>query len=118
MKLLIDEMWPPQIAVQLRALGHDAIAVAESSELRSKQDTAILAFAHSDSRSVLTENVSDFRRLAAIAIARGDRHAGLIFTTNRCFPRRDSRTVGRIVIALDQLLRSGIDLNDREHWLQ
>ena len=40
-KLLLDEMWPPAIAVALRERGHDVVAVAERRELRGRADEAI-----------------------------------------------------------------------------
>ena len=39
MKLLLDEMWSSDIAVQLRRRGHDVDAVAERPELRGKADS-------------------------------------------------------------------------------
>ena len=55
-------------------------------------------------RVVVTENVPDFRRLEAVALADGARCPGLIYTTNRQFPRGDPATAGRMVLALAELL--------------
>ena len=40
-KLLLDEMFSPAIAAELRVLGHDVIAVADRPDLRSKSDEEI-----------------------------------------------------------------------------
>jgi predicted nuclease of predicted toxin-antitoxin system len=44
-RLLLDEMFSPTLAAALRDLGHDVIAVAERSDLRSMTDSEILAWA-------------------------------------------------------------------------
>ena len=117
MKLLLDEMWPAQVAVQLRKRGHDVLAVTESEGLRGQADEVVFLHAHQEERAVVTENVIDYRPLAQQALSQGQGHAGMIFTSNRAFPRGDPRTVGRIVVALASLLESVLDLQDREHWL-
>jgi hypothetical protein len=66
----------------------------------------VFAVAVAEARAVVTENVPDFRRLEADARARGEPHAGLVFTTNRQFPRGDPATTGRLVLALDALLQT------------
>jgi hypothetical protein len=117
MKLLLDEMWPSPIADQLRRRGHDVVAVAERPELRGQADPAIFAFAQAEGRTILTENVPDYRLLVAFELQHGGSHAGIIYTTNRRFPRHDSRTTGRLVIALDKLLRDGLAATNLEIWL-
>jgi len=117
-RLLLDEMWPPLIAAQLRSRGHDVVAAAERSELRGRSDAAIFAAAQAEGRAVVTENVGDYRVLAAHALQQRRSHAGLIFTSNRRFPRHDQRTLGLIVTALDRLLASRTDLTNEEHWLR
>lgn len=117
MKLLLDEMWRPAIAEQLRKRGHDVQAVAERSELRSQADTVILATAHAEQRAVVTENVRDYRILAAQVMQGRRSHSGLIFTTNRAFPRSDRRTVGRLVLALEHLLSEDGEQENLEWWL-
>ena len=118
MKLLIDEMWPPVVAAQLRERGHDAASVAERADLRGLPDPMIYVAAQSEARVVVTENVADFRPLVVECIAQGKSHAGIIFTSNRRFPRGDSRTLGRLVQALDGLIVGRLDLTGLEYWLQ
>ncbi len=117
MKLLLDEMWSPSIASQLRLRGHDVVAVVERTDMMGKSDAAIFAAARAEHRAVVTDNVRDFRRLAQQELQRGSSHAGLIFTTDRHLPRHDERTLGKLVSALDDLLRSGVDGTNLECWL-
>ncbi|MSQ27093.1 MAG: hypothetical protein EXR51_03010 [Dehalococcoidia bacterium] len=117
MKLLLDEMWPPALAIELRARGHDAIAVAERNDLRGQPDSVIFEFAQEEMRTVMTEDVPGYRALATVRILGGGTHAGLIFTTNRRLPRSRATTFWRIAELLDQLLPSGGYLENSEHWL-
>ncbi len=118
MKLLLDEMWPPAIAVELRRRGHDVIAVAERADLRGQPDGIIFATAQSEGRTLLTENVADYLPLAAAHLERGHAHAGLMLTSHRRYPRSDARTVGRLVTALDMFMSTNSDAANREHWLE
>jgi hypothetical protein len=65
----------------------------------------------------VTENVRDFRPLESAHLADGSHHAGLVYTSNRQFPRGDPATTGRLVRALDALLRTAPDLRDRMIFL-
>lgn len=112
MKLLLDEMYAPTIAEQLRARGHDAGSVhdPEYRALEGESDEEVWAAAIADDRVLVTENVQDFRRIEADALARAQPMARLIFTTDRRFPRGDPATLGRLVTALDALLAAEPDL--------
>lgn len=55
-------------------------------------------------RALVTENVPDFRRLEADALARDEARATLVFTSNRQFPRGEPGTTGRLVEALHALV--------------
>lgn len=117
MKLLLDEMWPPEAAAQLRRRGHDVVAVAERPDLRTQEDEVIFAAAQDEDRAVVTENVADYRPIADSLLQHGRSHGGLILTTDRRFPRHDPRTLGRLIAALDALLSSATDIRGREYWL-
>ena len=116
MKLLLDEMWPPAVAAALRDRGHDVVAVAERPDLRGRGDDVIFAEALADDRAIVTEDVVDYRPLAAAALQAGRASPTLIFTSNRAYPRAARRTIGRLEIALDRLLTSRQGL-EGEHWL-
>lgn len=105
------------MAEQLRRRGHDVEAVLERSNLIGKSDVVIFSAAQSEGRVIVTEKVPHFRALAATALIAGRTHYGLVFTTNRSFPRSNPRTPGRMVTALGKLLSEDSDLKDREFWL-
>jgi hypothetical protein len=113
--LLLDEMYPPALAQQLRAGGHDVVAVLDiEAGLAAKTDEDVLAWAARNDRCVVTENVSDFARLAQQGFA----HAGLIFVSSRRFPRTGSG-LQRLAKALDEFLSAGeLPGRDGVAWLQ
>jgi hypothetical protein len=113
--LLLDEMYPPALARQLRDRGHDVVAVLDVEVgLAAKTDEDVLAWAARNSLCVVTENVSDFARLAQ----QGFGHAGLIFVSSRRFPRTASG-LHRLAKALDELLSAGeVPESDDVTWLQ
>jgi predicted nuclease of predicted toxin-antitoxin system len=117
LKLLLDEMWPPDGAEQLRARGHDVVAVAERGDLRKQPDDVIVDVALAEGRVVVTEDVRDYQRLWRAATAGSPRGAGLILTSRRVYRRGDPRTLGRLVNALDALLSAGVEVTS-EHWLR
>ena len=112
MKLLLDEMYTPTIAEQLRARGRDAASIhdPEYRMLEGEPDDEVRAAAIADERALVSENVQDFRRIEANALARAQPVARLIFTTDRQFPRGDPATLGRLVTTLDALLAANPDL--------
>ena len=104
--LLLDEMFSPVIAADLRQLGHDVIAVADRTDLRSKSDEEIFAWASAEKRWLLTENVKDFRPIMLRALSAGTPGCGLLFTSSRVFPR-SRKNPGSLVRALDAWLTTG-----------
>lgn len=112
MRLLLDEMYSPTIAEQLRARGHDAASIHDPQYrmLEGEPDDEVWAAAIAEDRVLVSENVQDFRRIEANALAHGQPVARLIFTTDRQFPRGDPATLGRLVSALDALLAAEPDL--------
>lgn len=119
MKLLVDEMWPPRLAEQLRLRGHDVAAVADRGELVRQPDAVIFAAAQSERRALFTENVADFLPLADAALREGRTFSGLVLTADARFPRGHPRTLGRTVRALDALLTAHSSGSmDRITWLQ
>jgi hypothetical protein len=116
-RLLLDEMFSPAIAVALRDLGHDVIAVAEKTDLRALTDEEVFAWASGNGRWLLTENVKDFRPILLRVLQAGSVRAGLLFTTSRAFPRSRNNP-GPPIKALDAWLRTGPPLPPlTEDWL-
>lgn len=105
-RLLLDEMFSPNIAENLRVRGHDVLAVAERIDLRAMTDEDLFAWANSESRWLLTENVKDFRPIMKRALQAGASVTGLLFTSSRTFPR-SRRNPGQLVEAIDSWMTSG-----------
>jgi len=63
--LLLDEMFSPVIAGELRRRGFDVIAVAADPQLRSMTDKELFIWAGEKGRRIVTENVKDLRPLPA-----------------------------------------------------
>jgi predicted nuclease of predicted toxin-antitoxin system len=115
-KALLDEQLSPAIAALLRAGGHDVEAVAERADLAGRSDRVILEVAAGEGRAVITNNVKDFRPLAAGRLARGETHAGLIL-----LPSKRTRTravVEPLADAIDRVFREHPDgLQSTERWI-
>ena len=69
-------MFSPLVAAELRARGHDAVAIKEHDEWQSLSDPEIIALARTEQRAVVAANLRDFRPLHAQLVAPGgDGHA-------------------------------------------
>ena len=105
-RLLLDEMFSPAVAAELRALDHDVIAVADPPDLRAKSDQEVYAWASAERRWLLTENVKDFRPIMLRALQAGLPGSGLVFTSSRAFPR-SRKNPGPLIGAIDAWLTAG-----------
>jgi Domain of unknown function (DUF5615) len=83
-RLLLDEMYPWRLAEQLRASGHDVVAVVEVPDLVGSDDAEIVRHARAHRRVVVTENIVDYAPLDA------GEHAGLLLVNARRWPRTPS----------------------------
>lgn len=99
--LLLDEMFSPVIAQQLREKGHDVLAVAADPRLRALDDGELYEWARSSGRRLVTENAKDFRPL--LWREEGKAGPGILLTSSRAFPR-SRRSVGFLVTALENWL--------------
>ncbi len=100
MKALLDEQLSPRIAERLRSRGYDVQAVGERSDLAGASDPLILEVAAAEARAVITNNVKDFRPIAAERLARGEAHAGLIL-----LPSKRTRTRAAVELLADAIER-------------
>lgn len=116
MKALLDEQLSPQIAAELRSRGRDVIAVGERPDLIGRSDREILDVACTEGRAVITNNIKDFRPLAAERLARGSSHSGLIL-----LPSKRTRTraaVERLADAIEAVLvENPGGLASSERWV-
>ena len=106
MRLLLEEMYAATVAEQLRERGHDVVSLHDPAyrRLEGAPDEDVYTAALAQGRTLVTENIPDIRILEAAALARGETPPRLVFTTNRHFPRGHPGTIGRLVVALDELL--------------
>jgi len=102
-RLLLDEMLSPRLARDLRERGHDVAAVGERSDLAGRPDPELLDAASAEMRTLVTEDVADYTRLALDLGARGLKHGGIVFTSTRRFPRAAGGS-GALLAALEKLL--------------
>ena len=105
-RLLLDEMFSPAIATALRELGHEVLAIAEHSDLRSMTDVDVFARATTQERWILTENVRDFRPILLGTLQNNTGTTGLLYTSSRAFPR-SRKNPGPLIEALHLWLKSG-----------
>ena len=116
MKALLDEQLSPQIAALLRGAGYDVVAVVDRLDLIGRSDSQILDIATGEGGSVVTNNIKDFRPLAASRLAQGRTHGGLILV-----PSARTRTRSASSALTDAIRRVMDDhpdgLESREIWI-
>jgi len=119
LKLLLDEMFSPLVAAELRARGHDAVAIKERGEWQSLSDPEVAALGRAEQRAVVTANLRDFRPLhAELVAAGGEGHAGMVFVPTSF--RLTRAAIGQIVAALEARLAEypgDEDLANGETWI-
>lgn len=114
MRWLIDEMFPLAVAEELRARGHDAVAVAER-DLQGAADDVVFDLAVREGRVVVTENFADFAALVE------GRQAGDEPCIPVVFARKSSLPVGgalaaRLADRLATLAKANPDPYQGLHW--
>lgn len=103
MKLLLDDMYSPDVAERLRTRGHDAIAIRERPELLAMSDHELFAAMAEEDRTIVTNNVIDFVPLYRRALAEGSLQAALFLTSDRSMPRTRAG-IGRFVSMLEEFV--------------
>ena len=116
MKVLLDEQLSDLIAQLLRKRGLDAQAIVERTDLLEAPDHEVIETASREDRAVVTNNVKDFRPLAAKRITDGRGHAGLILHPAARDRSRDA--TGRLADAIEAVMRANSKgIPDAELWL-
>lgn len=106
MRFLLDEMFPTEVARQLRdRFGHDALHVREAG-LSGAADTDVVKVARAEQRSFVTENVADFAKEPDLVLV--------------CVLKRNLPSGGAQAAALAELLNKWAVDNPRpyrgQHW--
>jgi len=115
-KAILDEQLSPQIAALVCKAGYDVDAVAEREDLAGRSDRIVFEVANSEGRAVVTNNIKDFRPLAAEWLAHGRVHAGLILLPSA--RTRTRHAISAIADAIETVFRdhpSG--LQGSERWI-
>lgn len=116
MRAILDEQLSPQIAISMRKAGHDVDAVADRADLLGRSDRFVLEVASREGRAVVTNNIKDFRPLAAEWLAQGKVHAGLILLPSTRTRSRDA--IAAVAAAIGTILRNHPDgLYGSERWV-
>lgn len=116
MRAILDEQLSPQIAIRLRKAGHDVDAVTDRDDLVGRSDRFIFEIACGEGRAVVTNNIKDFRPLAAEWLAQGRVHAGLILLPST--RTRSRNAIGAVAAAIENVLRDHPDgLSGSECWI-
>ncbi len=125
MKLLLDEMWTPTIASELRQRDFDVIAInepAHADRYAGATDDAVFARAQSERRAVVTDNIADFEAARRSWESRGRPHHGLVYALSPPFNRHHGPAViGQMVKALASFLASPearVEPFNRPHYLR
>jgi hypothetical protein len=109
-RLLLDEMWTPTIALELRKRDFDVIAISEpahAGRYAGISDDWVFAHAQDDRRAIVTDNIADFELIRLEWESRNQIHYGLIYALNPPFNRhRGERVIGQMVNALAHFLSS------------
>ncbi len=88
MRLLLDEMISPRIARELREGGHDVQAIKrDRPDLAGRTDSEIVQRMAEERRVIVTNDIADFQGIHDRAMAAGEAHAGMIFTSDATLPR-------------------------------
>jgi len=113
-KILVDEMHPATVAGALEAAGIEATPVADL-RLASASDPEVFGAAVAGGYSVLTENVSDFARIAAEHSTAGGHHHGVLIGLSSRFSRRPAG-IGPLIAAIQAI--TGKQIADRVVYLE
>jgi hypothetical protein len=115
-KVLLDEQLSPLIAQLLRERGLDVVAAADRADLIEASDREVLETATREQRAVVTNDIKDFRPIAADRLTDGRGHAGLILLPASRSRSRDA--TGALAEAIEVLMRAHpAGIVDSEYWI-
>ncbi len=117
MKALLDAQLSHEIARLLQARGLDVDAVTLRHDVADNaSDARIMEVAAVEERAVVTNNIKDFRPIAARRVQRGQGHAGLMLVPST--RRRTKAANTALADAIELVMRTNPGrLGGRERWL-
>jgi predicted nuclease of predicted toxin-antitoxin system len=116
LKLLLDEMMRHAIAEQLRARGHDVVAVTERPDLRSTPDGELMERAQTEGRAIVTYNYKDFILLDRDSRRAGRSHAGIVIMSSHRFP--EGKSTAQQISSLEAFINVGEPYPGFILWLE
>lgn len=118
MKALLDAQLSHAIAELLRERGLDVEAVTTRPDIADNtSDARIMEIAATEDWAVVTDNIKDFRPIAARRLQRGQGHAGLILMPST--RRRTKAANTALADEIEQIMLDNPDgLADSERWLR
>lgn len=114
MKWLVDEMFPPALAAELRERGHDAVAVAEL-DLQGAPDQDVFDLAANEQRIVVTENFADFAAIVDQRQSNDDACTPVVFVRKSSFPSGGALPA-HLAEHLDEWAQNNPDPYQGLHW--
>lgn len=126
MRLLLDEMWAPRIALELRKRRFDVVAINEQApagRYSGAPDDQVFVRAQEDGRAIVTDNIADYEKTRRDWESRGAVHYGVIYALDPPFTRHrgGDAVIGQMVNALEHFLSSseaGPEPSNRVHYLR
>ncbi len=125
MRLVLDEMWTPTIAVELRKRSFDVIAInepAHATRYSGVTDDHVFSRAQADGRAIVTDNIADYEMARRDWESRGTTHHGVIYALDPPFNRhRGDDVIGQVVNALEYFLavaESAPEPSNQVHYLR
>jgi hypothetical protein len=107
-RLLLDEMWSYEIAIQLRHRGHNVIAATEpehAGRYSGTPDPVVFEHAQDEGRAIVTDIVADYEAARLAHETTGEPHHGVIYALAPAFNRhRGDQVIGPMVRALNRFL--------------
>ncbi len=116
MRFLIDEMFHPEVARQLRDAGHDGVHVGDVG-LAGAEDVDIVARAAADDRVVVTENAVDFVSLLDARTATGQRVPPVVIALERTLPAGAGAMTHHLAVRLVRWAERHPSPYRHVHWL-
>lgn len=116
MRALLDEQLSPILAQALRDRGLDVVAVSERPDLIGAGDRRLMEIATDEERAVVTNNIKDFRPLAAEFLVGGRVHGGLVLLPSA--RSRSKGAIGALATAIAGIMRDHPDgIAGGEVWI-
>lgn len=116
MKALLDEHLSADLALELRSRGLDVEAITERPARRGLFDDQVMALAAAEDRAVVTNNVKDFRPIAAGRTAEGTGHPGLILLPST--RNRTRSAIQALADGIEEIMRANPDgIEGGERWV-